>query len=99
MPRLARQILPRLKRGVAGEMVTLLAAVVRGRKDYRKDVLAAARKLKLREARIDGRRHALRAAPGPDESSGPGWPPGAAFSSRLETRTGSNLVRLVRLDL
>src|SRR6185503_16066618 len=54
-----RQILQRIRKDFAGDTVTLLAPVVRGRKGYHKEVLAAARKLKLREARIDGKRMAL----------------------------------------
>src|SRR5438046_4702838 len=53
------QILSRLRRELRGERVTLLAPVVRGRKGYHKEVLAGARKLRLREARIDGERVAL----------------------------------------
>jgi excinuclease ABC subunit A len=58
-----REILQRVRRELAGERVTLLAPVVRGRKGYHKEVLAAARKLRLREARIDGRRLALAGVP------------------------------------
>jgi excinuclease ABC subunit A len=58
-----RQILQRLKKEFAGETITLLAPVVRGRKGYHKEVLAAARKLRLREARVDGRRLALADVP------------------------------------
>ena len=54
-----RQILERLTRELAGQRVTLLAPVVRGRKGHHKEVLAGARKLRLREARIDGARVAL----------------------------------------
>src|SRR5439155_1391700 len=43
--------------------ITLLAHVVRGRKGYHKEVLLAARKLRLKEARIDGRRLALADVP------------------------------------
>src|SRR5690348_11194384 len=57
------QILTRLRRELRGERVTLLAPVVRGRKGYHKEELAAARKLRLREARIDGRRLALDRVP------------------------------------
>ncbi len=57
------QILTRLRRERRGERVTLLAPVVRGRKGYHKEVLAAARKLRLREARIDGKRVALAGVP------------------------------------
>ncbi len=49
-----RQILERVRREHRGEPVSLFAPVVRGRKGYHKEVLAAARKLRLREARIDG---------------------------------------------
>ena len=58
-----RQILQRLRKDFAGRTMTLLAPVVRGRKGYHKEVLAAARKLKLREARIDGKRLALADVP------------------------------------
>ena len=51
-----RQILDRLRRERRGEQVTVLAPVIRGRKGYHKEILAAARKLRLREARIDGTR-------------------------------------------
>src|SRR5439155_1441761 len=57
------QILSRLRRELGGQRVTLLAPVVRGRKGYHKEELAAARKLRLREARIDGRRLALERVP------------------------------------
>jgi excinuclease ABC subunit A len=62
-PQTRRQILQRVRKEFAGERVTLLAPVVRGRKGYHKEVLAAARKLKLREARIDGARLALADVP------------------------------------
>src|SRR6185369_16072830 len=57
------QIVDRLRRELHGERVTLLAPVVRGRKGYHKDELAAARKLRLREARIDGKRVSLASVP------------------------------------
>src|SRR5204862_4989328 len=57
------QILTRLRRELRGERITLLAPVVRGRKGYHKEVLAGARKLRLREARIDGQRLALAGVP------------------------------------
>src|SRR5207249_2092252 len=57
------QILTRLRRELRGQRVTLLAPVVRGRKGYHKEELAAARKLRLREARIDGRRLTLDRVP------------------------------------
>jgi excinuclease ABC subunit A len=57
------QILDRLRRELHGQRVTLLAPVVRGRKGYHKDELAAARKLRLREARIDGKRVSLASVP------------------------------------
>src|SRR5436309_7103929 len=53
------EILRRVRRELRGQRVTLLAPVVRGRKGYHKEELAVARKLRLREARIDGRRVAL----------------------------------------
>jgi excinuclease ABC subunit A len=52
-------IVAQVRREMGGDGVTLLAPVVRGRKGYHKEVLAGARKLKLREARIDGRRQLL----------------------------------------
>jgi excinuclease ABC subunit A len=58
-----RQILQRIRKDFGREMITLLAPVVRSRKGYHKEVLAAARKLKLREARIDGKRLALAGVP------------------------------------
>ncbi|HXJ35772.1 MAG TPA: excinuclease ABC subunit UvrA [Candidatus Eisenbacteria bacterium] len=62
-PQTRRQIVQRLRKEFGGEKVTLLAPVVRGRKGYHKEVLAAARKLKLREARIDGKRLAVADVP------------------------------------
>ncbi len=53
------QIVAQVRREMGTGGVTLLAPVVRGRKGYHKEVLAGARKLKLREARIDGRRQLL----------------------------------------
>ena len=50
------QIIERVRRELRGERLTLLAPAVRGRKGYHKEILAGARKLGLREARIDGRR-------------------------------------------
>jgi excinuclease ABC subunit A len=58
-----RQILDRIRRELRGERVTLLAPAVRGRKGYHKEILAGARKLRLREARVDGRRVALAGLP------------------------------------
>jgi excinuclease ABC subunit A len=57
------QILERLRRELRGQRVTLLAPVIRGRKGYHKDELAAARKLRLRDARIDGKRVSLANVP------------------------------------
>jgi excinuclease ABC subunit A len=54
-PQSQRQILDRLRRDFRGHRITLLAPVVRGRKGYHKETLAAARKLRLREARVDGK--------------------------------------------
>src|SRR5262249_46338461 len=54
-----RQILDRVRRELRGERLTLLAPVIRGRKGYHKEVLTGARKLRLAEARIDGKRVAL----------------------------------------
>ncbi|HYR96662.1 MAG TPA: excinuclease ABC subunit UvrA, partial [Candidatus Binatus sp.] len=58
-----REIVERVRRELRGQRVTLLAPVVRGRKGYHKDELIAARKLRLREARIDGRRVSLATVP------------------------------------
>src|SRR5439155_1250022 len=58
-----RQILDRLRAEFGGARLTLLAPVVRGRKGYHKEVLIGARKLRLKEARIDGRRLALAQVP------------------------------------
>jgi excinuclease ABC subunit A len=49
-----RQMLDRIRRELGGASVDLLAPVVRGRKGFHKDVFAAARKLRLRHARVDG---------------------------------------------
>jgi excinuclease ABC subunit A len=54
-----RQILDRVRRELRGDRLTLLAPVVRGRKGYHKEVLTGARKLRLTEARIDGKRMLL----------------------------------------
>src|SRR5262245_4288664 len=54
-----RQILDRVRRDLGGGPVTLLAPVIRGRKGYHKEILAGARKLRLTEARIDGKRITL----------------------------------------
>ena len=59
----AHQILERIRSEAGHEPVSLLAPVVRGRKGYHKEVLAAARKLRLRDARIDGRMLALADVP------------------------------------
>jgi len=58
-----RQILDRVRAELGRERLTLLAPVVRGRKGFHKEVLAGARKLRLKEARIDGRRVALADVP------------------------------------
>jgi excinuclease ABC subunit A len=47
-------ILSRIRRDHRRQRVRLLAPLVRGRKGYHKDVLAAARKLRLSEVRVDG---------------------------------------------
>src|SRR5262249_58682575 len=62
-PQTRAEILRRMRRELRGERTTLLAPVIRGRKGYHKEELAAARKLRLREARIDGRRLALASVP------------------------------------
>src|SRR5262249_60687538 len=49
----------RIRRDLGGERVALLAPVIRGRKGYHKEILAGARKLRLTEARIDGKRVVL----------------------------------------
>ncbi|TMB13499.1 MAG: excinuclease ABC subunit A, partial [Deltaproteobacteria bacterium] len=49
-------IVERVRRELRAERLVLLAPVVRGRKGYHKEILAGARKLGLREARIDGLR-------------------------------------------
>jgi excinuclease ABC subunit A len=54
-----RQILDRVRRDLGAERVALLAPVIRGRKGYHKEILAGARKLRLTEARIDGKRLVL----------------------------------------
>jgi excinuclease ABC subunit A len=48
-----------LQRDVGRRRLSLLAPVIRGRKGFHKEVLLAARKLRLREARIDGKRVSL----------------------------------------
>jgi len=53
-PHTRRQMLDRIRRELGGGHVDLLAPVVRGRKGFHKDVFAAARKLRLRQARVDG---------------------------------------------
>ncbi|MCS6924670.1 MAG: excinuclease ABC subunit UvrA [Candidatus Binatia bacterium] len=49
------QIRDRLREHFHDQEITVLAPVVRGRKGFHKDVLAGARKLGFREARIDGK--------------------------------------------
>jgi excinuclease ABC subunit A len=48
------QMLDRIRENFQGQQVTFLAPVVRGRKGFHKDVLAGARKLGFKQARIDG---------------------------------------------
>jgi len=48
------QILDHIRESFSGRHVTFLAPVVRGRKGFHKDVLAGARKLGFKQARIDG---------------------------------------------
>src|SRR5437773_10474017 len=62
-PQSRRQILDRLRAEFGGARLTLLAPVVRGRKGYHKEVLIGASKLRLKEARIDGRRLVLAQVP------------------------------------
>jgi excinuclease ABC subunit A len=54
-----RQILDRVRREHRRERLALLAPVVRGRKGYHKEVLLGARKLRLREVRVDGATRSL----------------------------------------
>ncbi len=49
------QMLDRIRKDFAGQHLTILAPVVRGRKGFHKDVLAGARKLGFAQARIDGK--------------------------------------------
>ena len=62
-PQTRRQILDHVRAEFGTTRITLLAPVVRGRKGYHKEVLLGARKLRLKEARIDGRRLALADVP------------------------------------
>src|SRR5256886_7271425 len=62
-PQTRRQILDHVRAEFGATRITLLAPVVRGRKGYHKEVLLGARKLRLKEARIDGRRLALADVP------------------------------------
>jgi len=49
------EIAPQLHERLAGKDLTLLAPLVRGRKGFHREALRTARRLKYREARIDGR--------------------------------------------
>ena len=49
------QILERIQADFHGQETTFFAPVVRGRKGFHKDILAGARKLGFKQARIDGR--------------------------------------------
>ncbi len=53
------QILARIQADFHGQETTFFAPVVRGRKGFHKDILAGARKLGFKQARIDGRTTAL----------------------------------------
>ncbi len=55
------QILDRVARGYRGKEVMILSPIVRGRKGFHKDVIAGARRLGYRRARIDGELVDLRA--------------------------------------
>ena len=61
------QILDRVARSYRGKEVMILSPIVRGRKGFHKDVIAGARKLGYRRARIDGELIDLRA---PELSNG-----------------------------
>jgi excinuclease ABC subunit A len=60
------QIVDRLRADFRRTRVTLLAPVVRGRKGFHRETLLAARKLRLREARIDGKWVDLKTIPALD---------------------------------
>jgi excinuclease ABC subunit A len=55
------QILDRIGRGLRGKDVVVLSPIVRGRKGFHKEVIAGARRLGYRQARIDGKLVELRA--------------------------------------
>ncbi|HEX2228775.1 MAG TPA: excinuclease ABC subunit UvrA, partial [Candidatus Binatia bacterium] len=55
------QILDRIGRGLRGKDIVVLSRIVRGRKGFHKEVIAAARRLGYRQARIDGKLLDLRA--------------------------------------
>ena len=55
------QILDRIGRGLRGKDVVVLSPIVRGRKGFHKEVIAGARRLGYRQARIDGKLVDLRA--------------------------------------
>jgi excinuclease ABC subunit A len=55
------QILDRIGRGYRGKEVLILSPIVRGRKGFHKEVIAGARRLGYRRARIDGKLVDLRA--------------------------------------
>jgi excinuclease ABC subunit A len=54
------QILDRIGRGFRGKDVVVLSPIVRGRKGFHKEVIAGARRLGYRQARIDGKLVELR---------------------------------------
>ena len=55
------QILDRIGRGLRAKDVVILSPIVRGRKGFHKEVIAGARRLGYRQARIDGKLMELRA--------------------------------------
>ena len=59
-PQSRSQIVQHLRRDFGGRDATLLAPVVRGRKGFHKDVVAAALRMGIRQAVIDGRLETLR---------------------------------------
>jgi excinuclease ABC subunit A len=59
-PQSRSQIVQQIRRDFADRDAAVLAPVVRGRKGYHKDVLAAARRMGVRQALVDGRLETLR---------------------------------------
>jgi excinuclease ABC subunit A len=62
-PETRDRIVEQIRRQFPGNEVTLLAPAVRGRKGFHKDVFAAAHRVGIRQARIDGRLVPLRPVP------------------------------------